>query len=73
MLFAAGNRCPSCITPESCPIEGFNRAAVEKILTEEGVLDTGHFGVSAMVSFGYRTVEPRPKTRQPLASVVQWV
>jgi len=58
---------------DSCPIEGFNRAAVEKILTEEGILDTGHFGVSAMVSFGYRAVEPRLKTRQSLASVVQWV
>lgn len=58
---------------DSCPIEGFNREAVEKILQEEGILDTEHFGVSVMASFGYRAAEPYPKTRQSLDSVVQWV
>ncbi len=34
---------------DSCPIEGFNREAVDKILEEEGLLDGGQyndFGVS---------------------------
>ncbi|EKQ51824.1 MULTISPECIES: NAD(P)H-dependent oxidoreductase [unclassified Clostridium] len=58
---------------DSCPIEGFNIEKVEKILQEEGVLDTEHFGISVMASFGYRAKEPYPKTRQPLESIVQWV
>lgn len=58
---------------DSCPIEGFNIEKVEKILKEEGILDTEHFGVSVMVSFGYRAREPYQKTRQPLDAVVQWI
>ncbi|MDT8718783.1 NAD(P)H-dependent oxidoreductase [Clostridium sp. 19966] len=58
---------------DSCPIEGFNIAAVEKILAENNLLDTEHFGVSVMASFGYRAGEPYPKTRRSLEEVVQWV
>lgn len=58
---------------DSCPIEGFNIEKVEKILENEGILDTEHFGVSVMASFGYRAGEPYEKTRQPLDAVVQWV
>ncbi|SFM27448.1 NAD(P)H-dependent oxidoreductase [Pelosinus propionicus] len=58
---------------DSCPIEGFNRKAVEKLLKEEGILDTERFGVSVMASFGYRAVQPHLKTRQSLASLVQWI
>lgn len=58
---------------DSCPIEGFNRAAVEKLLQDEGLLDTEHFGVAVMASFGYRATEPHPKTRQPLSAIVQRV
>ncbi len=58
---------------DSCPIEGFNRDGVEKILRDEGIVDTEHFGVSVMASFGYRAAEPHPKTRQPLDSVVEWI
>lgn len=57
---------------DSCPIEGFDRDAVEKILLDEGLLDIQHFGVSVMVSFGYRATEPPSKTRQPIDSVVKW-
>ena len=57
---------------DSCPIEGFNRDAVEQILCEDGVLDIEHFGVSVMAGFGYRATEPQPKTRQPMDSVVKW-
>ena len=58
---------------DSCPIEGFNREAVENILIEEGVLDPQHFGVSVMVGFGYRDEEQPAKTRQALQDIVQWV
>lgn len=59
---------------DSCPIEGFNIEKVEEILSEEGVLDKEHFGVSVMVGFGYRDEEPhREKTRQPMEDIVTWV
>jgi nitroreductase len=58
---------------DSCPIEGFNREAVEKLLQDEGFLDATTFGVSVMASFGYRAVEPHNKTRQQLSSVVEWI
>ncbi|WP_271813831.1 NAD(P)H-dependent oxidoreductase [Clostridium beijerinckii] len=58
---------------DSCPIEGFNIEKVEEILKNEVILDTEHFGVSVMASFGYRAKEPHEKTRQPLNSVVQWI
>lgn len=58
---------------DSCPIEGFDKAKVEGILREEGILTSDEFGISCMVAFGYRLNEPRPKTRQPIEDVVQWV
>lgn len=58
---------------DSCPIEGFNIEKIEEILKNEGILDTEHFGVSVMASFGYRAKEPHEKTRQPLNSIVQWI
>lgn len=58
---------------DSCPIEGFDREEVERILAAEGILDPEHFGVSVMAGFGYRAKEPRPKTRRPAEDVVQWV
>ncbi|MFT8350240.1 NAD(P)H-dependent oxidoreductase [Clostridium saccharoperbutylacetonicum] len=58
---------------DSCPIEGFNINQVEKILQEEGILDTEHFGVSVMAGFGYRVQEPYLKTRQTLDNIVQWI
>jgi nitroreductase len=57
---------------DSCPVEGFIQDAAEKVLEDEGVLDTRHFGVSVMAGFGYRAAQPRAKTRQPLECVVQW-
>ena len=58
---------------DSCPIEGFNIEAVEKLLEEENILDSEHFGVSLMAGFGYRAQEPGVKTRRPLSEDVQWV
>ena len=56
---------------DSCPIEGFQRREVDELLAREGVFDPVHFGVSVMVSFGYRASEPhRAKTRQPMEDIL---
>ncbi|AFA49991.1 NADPH nitroreductase [Acetobacterium woodii DSM 1030] len=55
---------------DSCPIEGFDRAAVNTLLATENIIDPDHFGVSVMVSFGYGNKPPHQKTRQPLSDVV---
>lgn len=58
---------------DSCPIEGFDKAEVERILVEEGILDIEHFGIACMVAFGYRLTDPREKTRQTTEQMVRWV
>jgi nitroreductase len=59
---------------DSCPIEGFDYAAVSRLLAEEGVMDPTHFDVSVMASFGYRAEPPRhAKSRQPLSDLVMKV
>ncbi len=58
---------------DSCPIEGFSFDKVQKILTEEGLLEDGKLGVSVMAAFGYRDKEPRPKTRRQMSEIIQWV
>ncbi|WP_258535731.1 NAD(P)H-dependent oxidoreductase [Bacillus sp. 03113] len=71
---ALGNMMTSAaqIGIDSCPIEGFDKDKVEEILKEEGILK-GNFGISCMVAFGYRVIEPRPKTRQEMEQVVEWI
>ncbi|HCG4536046.1 NAD(P)H-dependent oxidoreductase [Ureibacillus chungkukjangi] len=58
---------------DSCPIEGFNIEKMNQLLADEALLEDGHFGISVMVAFGYRTNDPRPKTRRPFDDVVKWV
>lgn len=58
---------------DSCPIEGFDKLKMEKLLAHEGIMDPEHFGLACMVAFGYRTGEPRPKTRRTAAQVVEWI
>lgn len=58
---------------DSCPIEGFQKANVESLLRDAGILSGNEFGLSCMVAFGYRAREPREKTRRPVDEVVQWV
>ena len=58
---------------DSCAIEGGNMLAIEKILSERGLLDNGRYGLGVMVAFGYRIAEPAPKTRQSADDVVVWV
>ncbi|WHY21491.1 NAD(P)H-dependent oxidoreductase [Paenibacillus sp. G2S3] len=72
---ALGNMMTSAalIGIDSCPMEGFDKAKIEQVLTEEGIMDAEHFGISCMVAFGYRLNEPRGKTRQSAEQVVQWV
>ncbi|MCM3760945.1 NAD(P)H-dependent oxidoreductase [Alkalihalobacillus oceani] len=58
---------------DSCPIEGFDFDQVQALLEEEHLLEDGHLAISAMVAFGYRAREPRPKTRKPLDEIVTWI
>lgn len=72
---ALGNMMTSAamIGIDSCPIEGFDKEQVERILEEEGILDRSRLGVACMAAFGYRVREPRAKTRRPVEQVVMWV
>lgn len=59
---------------DSCPIEGFERAEVERILGEQAGVDLDQWAAAYMVAFGYRNnPPPRPKTRQSLEQVVEWL
>ncbi len=58
---------------DSCPIEGFNYAEVNRILVEEGAFDATEYGVSVMVTFGYRAKEIKKKYRKPLEEMVTWI
>ncbi len=58
---------------DSCPIEGFEQAALEQLLASEFGVNLEQWGVAYLVAFGYRKAEPaRPKTRQSMAEVVEW-
>lgn len=54
---------------DSCPIEGFQKENVEKILAKHNI-DTDTFSVAVMASFGYRNEDIRPKTRRDLKDIV---
>ncbi|MBW1606354.1 NAD(P)H-dependent oxidoreductase [Lactobacillus sp. Sy-1] len=54
---------------DSCPIEGFNRANIDRILADHDVIDPEKWGTSVMVSFGYRDQAITPKKRQPMEAV----
>lgn len=58
---------------DSCPIEGFNYAEVNRILAQAGVFDPQEWGVSVMATFGYRAKDIKPKSRKSLEEVVAWV
>lgn len=58
---------------DSCPIEGFNYAQVNKILAETGTFDPNEWGVSVMATFGYRAKEIKPRLRQPMEKIVKWI
>ena len=56
---------------DSCAIEGFNKEQLEKYLSDMGLLDLNEYGVSVMVSFGYRDEEQPKKIRQLLTEVLE--
>ncbi|BBM57409.1 nitroreductase [Leptotrichia trevisanii] len=56
---------------DSCAIEGFNKEKVEKYLSDMGLLDLSEYGVSVMVSFGYRDEEQPKKIRRELKDVLE--
>ena len=60
---------------DSCPIEGFDRTKFEDILSNEGILDKEHFGVSVISAFGYRAKNSNiyPKTRGAANDIIKWV
>jgi len=58
---------------DSCPIEGFDMDGAEQVLSDAGILNPAHFGLSVMVAFGYRKNPQPEKTRQAMSQVVQWV
>lgn len=58
---------------DSCPMEGFDPVAVEKILADENLLDKSKFGVSVMVAFGFRAKDQLPKARRPIGEMVEYV
>ncbi|MGV6987963.1 NAD(P)H-dependent oxidoreductase [Testudinibacter sp. P80/BLE/0925] len=58
---------------DSCPIEGFDYAEVNRVLAESGAFEPQEWGVSVMVTFGYRAKEIKSKYRKPISEVVKWV
>lgn len=58
---------------DSCPVEGFDYKAVNEILADAELFDPNEWGVSVMVTFGYRDKEIRPKSRKALDEIVQFV
>ncbi len=54
---------------DSCPIEGFEKENVEKVLD----LDTSKFQVALMLPFGYRLNDQPKQLRSDFASVVEFI
>ncbi len=57
---------------DSCPIEGFEYDKAEKALAKDFAIDTDEFGISCMVTFGFRVKEGREKTRQSTENITRW-
>lgn len=59
---------------DSTPMEGFRADELDALLEEEGLLENGAYSASVLAAFGYRKENPkRPKTRNSLDNVVEWV
>ena len=58
---------------DSCPIEGFHQEKAEALLREKFGVDTGKYGLSFMVAFGYRKEDPaHEKSRRKIEDIVTW-
>ncbi|MBT3177818.1 MAG: NAD(P)H-dependent oxidoreductase [Desulfobacula sp.] len=53
---------------DSCPIEGFEKEWVEKVLN----IDTDQYEVAVVVALGYRAKEQPPRKRHPLENIVEY-
>ena len=53
---------------DSCPIEGFSKVQVEKVLD----IDTTQYEVAVLVTFGYRAGEQTPCYRQDIEDLVEY-
>lgn len=58
---------------DSCAIEGFNYALANQVLADAGLFDPNEWGVSVMITFGYRNKEIKPKARKEFDEVVKFV
>jgi len=58
---------------DSCAIEGFEADKIQEVMVKEFGMESSKFGVACMVAFGYRINDPRPKTRQNMDDIVQWI
>lgn len=57
---------------DSCPIEGFVRDEVEKVLHKNNIIDFSKYQLAVFCCFGYRlTDSARAKTRKPLSELVR--
>jgi hypothetical protein len=71
VYIAAGNMMTAAasIGIDSCPMEGFDRDAVEKIMG----IDTDTYGIALLVPFGYRVNEQPPLHRSELSELVSYL
>lgn len=71
VYIAAGNMMTAAasIGIDSCPIEGFDRNAVEKITG----IDTDSYGIALLLPFGYRVNEQPPLHRSELSELVSYL
>lgn len=54
---------------DSCPIEGFEKEWVEKVLN----IDTDQYEVAVIVALGYRTKEQPGRRRHPIENIVEYL
>ena len=54
---------------DSCPIEGFEKENVEKVLN----LDTSKYQLSVVVPFGYRINPQSTQLREKLEDIVEYI
>ncbi len=54
---------------DSCPIEGFEKERVEKVLN----IDTSLYEISVIVALGYRAQEQSQRHRHPIENIVEYM
>ncbi|ODN41714.1 NAD(P)H-dependent oxidoreductase [Piscirickettsia litoralis] len=57
---------------DSCPMEGFNRVEVGKLLADELAIDAEVYSPAFLIAFGYRKNQQPNKLRRSLDSLVKW-